>query len=112
MLAGALADPVDSALFIWKDSSQEVRQQPHTLPAAHACAGQLCTNLAQHALLLMLRLCRRLSNLSRMMCTSTISWCLTGVALSPNDSGLSGPAHLQFCQTVKALLLELQRQRQ
>ena len=38
MLAGALADPVDSALFIWKNSSQEVRQQPHSLPAAHACA--------------------------------------------------------------------------
>ena len=34
MLAGALADPVDSALFIWKDSSQEVMQQPHTLHAA------------------------------------------------------------------------------
>ena len=28
VLAGALADPVDSALFIWKNSSKEVPTHP------------------------------------------------------------------------------------
>ena len=48
MLAGALTDPVDSALFIWKNSSKEVP----THPAAYKAFLRLVQNLSWGAFFL------------------------------------------------------------